>query len=230
MSRLHPEEAVEDSTGKAAVQVNTPSQRLQSFIDNNTLIRNDWGDGYKRACLLAALVPQCATQTSAKACPAEILPYWFADLTVDFDDKGTVAAWPDMVQRFQKLVARNETQPLSAEAWERARMKTLRHCVNAANDVCVERRPYVQEVLQWLNTATSAECPPVLASPWTWSVADDVAWYALQPHLNAACVSNAARMVAESRSDDEYDSAVLREVWDGFTSAILGFVEEEFAQ
>lgn len=227
MSRLHPEEAVEDSTGKAAVQVNTPSQRLQSFIDNNTLIRNDWGDGHKRACLLAALVPQCATQTSARACPAEILPYWFADLTVDFDDKGTEAAWPDMVRRFQKLVARNEAQPLSAKAWERARVKTLRHCVSAASALCAEKQPYVQEVLKWLNAATSA-VPPVLAPPSSWRAADYVAWYALQPHLNAACVSNAARVVAESRGD-AFGGAVLREVWDEFTSAILGFVEEEFA-
>lgn len=91
---------------------------LNLHIANGTLIRHDWGDGHERACLLAAMSPEVAESTNPDSCPAEVMPPWLAQLTVDFDDNGSDAAWPGMVRRYANLASRWHV--LSPEGWDHA--------------------------------------------------------------------------------------------------------------
>nr|MCH9839000.1 hypothetical protein [bacterium] len=133
----------------------SPSERLQRHITNNTLLRRDWGDGYERACLLVAIAPGCAKTRSAAACPASLLAPWFARMVPSMDDRGTAAAWPAMVQRFQLLVQKLEVTPLSAEAWEHARLRSLHASVTEARSHVSEDHTGVlkaiDDVLAWLD-------------------------------------------------------------------------------
>ncbi len=87
-------------------------------LDRGTLTRREWGDGYKRAWLLAALSPETAKHRDWNDCPAEVMPKWLAALTPLMDDRGTSAAWVPMVRRYADLASRWHV--LDKAAWRRA--------------------------------------------------------------------------------------------------------------
>ena len=101
----------------------TPSYalRLDSFIADGRLIRRNWtgtdAAGRETACLLAALSPEVAKEHDPAACPANIMPSWLAHLTPWIDDRGSLAAWPEMVRRYASLAHRWHV--LSPSAWNR---------------------------------------------------------------------------------------------------------------
>jgi hypothetical protein len=80
--------------------------RLDTMIANDLLIRGKWTDGQERACLLAALAPECGAANSAAACPAEKMWPWLAYLTPWIDDAGSAEAWPGVVRRYAAAVRR----------------------------------------------------------------------------------------------------------------------------
>lgn len=63
---------------------------LDILIAENRLIRGAWTGtdehGRATACLLAALAPACGEAQDAAACPAEVMPRWFARLTPCIND------------------------------------------------------------------------------------------------------------------------------------------------
>jgi hypothetical protein len=96
----------------------TPTEhydRLDTFIQENRLIREQW-EGNNRACLLVALVPD-VHKGDYGACPAAVLPEWLARLTPWIDDYGTEERWPEVVRTFARLV--RASQYLTAEQWRR---------------------------------------------------------------------------------------------------------------
>lgn len=97
-----------------------PHERLNQFIEEGRLIRDAWTgekDGRETACLLAALSPEVAKKETASACPAELMPAWFAELTPWIADAGSADAWPGVVRRYAGLAARWHV--LTPVQWER---------------------------------------------------------------------------------------------------------------
>jgi hypothetical protein len=93
---------------------------LDLAIAEGRLIRKEWTrdeDGRHLACLLSALSPEASNAKTAAACPAWLLPSWFARLVPWMDDAGSEEAWPGMVRRFALLVRRSAA--LTAEDWQR---------------------------------------------------------------------------------------------------------------
>lgn len=105
--------------------------RLDTYIREGRLLRRAWireEGGRARACLLAALSPEVGAQEDPHACPAALMPSWFACMTVWLDDAGSDAAWPAMVVRYASLARRWDV--LDDVAWRRvdcgARASVLR--------------------------------------------------------------------------------------------------------
>ncbi len=109
-------------------------ESLRRHIEQGTLIRGKWTgtdeQGRHTVCLLAAMVPQCGSDQSASACPADVMPMWLAHLTPRLDDNGSDEAWPGMVKRFASLAARWHT--LDVAAWQRVQFTWLAAVVRDA--------------------------------------------------------------------------------------------------
>src|SRR5690606_39757735 len=113
---------------------------LKSHMANGTLIRGAWtgkdAQGRQTACLLAAMVPQCGQERSSIPCPATVMPRWLAYLTPNLDDRGSIEAWPAMVERFASLAARWHS--LDEAAWRRVQFGWLAAVVREAAAVVRE--------------------------------------------------------------------------------------------
>lgn len=97
---------------------------LDQYIAEGRLLRDTWQrveDGRQYACLLTAISPEAldiaksgAWSSPAFACPASVMPRWFADLVPWLDDAGSLAKWPSVIRRF----AASFRRPRSPEDWE----------------------------------------------------------------------------------------------------------------
>jgi hypothetical protein len=106
------------------MSINERFDRLDTFITENRLVRNEWGDGQERACLLLALAPEVGAYGFVDRCPASLLPAWLAELTPDLDDNGSASAWPAMVRRYSHVVRRGATT-LDDAGWRRVLARTM---------------------------------------------------------------------------------------------------------
>lgn len=97
--------------------------RLDRFISNERVLRHLWVDfrgGYQYACLLSAFSESVFAAARARdidgiasgagsdpvlACPADLLPPWFAELTPYLNDTGEATDWLNVVRRWRDLVA-----------------------------------------------------------------------------------------------------------------------------
>ena len=95
--------------------------RLDAMIAEGRVLRGAWvrrdNDGRERACLLAALSPECGAERTPGACPADVMPRWLAEMVPSIDDSGSADAWPEMVRRFASLARRWHV--LDDAAWQR---------------------------------------------------------------------------------------------------------------
>jgi hypothetical protein len=107
---------------------------LNKFIKENRLVRNEWGDGKERACLLLALAPEVGVETDPAACPASVLPRWLAFLTPSIDDCGSDWAWPATVQRYSTVVRRGALV-LDSLGWRRVLARFLISVLRRAHEV-----------------------------------------------------------------------------------------------
>ena len=78
--------------------------RLERMIAEGNVLREQWTDGEERACLLAALSPEAGEAGSAAACPAKVLPPWFAHLTPSMDDYVSLKYWPKFIRHYASAV------------------------------------------------------------------------------------------------------------------------------
>lgn len=126
--------------------------RFNQFVSEGRIIRGNWvgidAQGRETACLLAAFEGGIR---DSKHCPAGLMPEWLAGLTPKFDDKGSIEAWPAMVQRYAKCA--NGWHVLDDAAWRRALLRTLRMCLEIvaphdASELCAR-------VLALINTELS---------------------------------------------------------------------------
>jgi|HubBroStandDraft_3_1064219.scaffolds.fasta_scaffold03437_3 hypothetical protein len=95
--------------------------RLERMQRDGRLLRSAWGDGVERACLLTALAPEVG-EGRYEACPASVMPEWFARMVPWIDDSGGAQAWPAMVNRFAAVARRWHV--LTPEDWTRLEWET----------------------------------------------------------------------------------------------------------
>lgn len=111
-------------------------RRLNDAIERGDVIRGSWTSehgGRKLACLLATLAPEVVEQVAVagdvRACPADVMPTWFAHLVPWIDDSGTEAAWRGNINRFAALLAYPGYRRLD---WAAFRERVLDACVAEA--------------------------------------------------------------------------------------------------
>lgn len=96
--------------------------RIERYLERNAILRGKWfgggrgDDGYERACLLVAAVPEVG-RGDYSACPASLLPEWMARLTPWLDDNGSDDRHTEIVRRYAGLLRRSNV--LTPPAWER---------------------------------------------------------------------------------------------------------------
>lgn len=93
---------------------------LDTMIAEGRILRRQWTaeqDGRKLACILAALSPEAGEYRNASACPANVIPSWFAFLTPDINDRVSQVAWPGIIRRYAAVVRRADV--LTDEDWRR---------------------------------------------------------------------------------------------------------------
>ena len=106
------------------MNINERFDRLDTFIEQDRLVRKTWGDGQERACLLLAIAPEAVTVGAVERCPASVLPPWFSRITPSMADCGSEAAWPAMVRRYARVVRRGATT-LDDVGWRRVLARTM---------------------------------------------------------------------------------------------------------
>jgi len=88
----------------------SPFDRLDSFIADGRLIRQQWvgtdAAGRETACLIAAIWPDAGRKRYAGACAAEVMPKWLALMTPWIDDAGSLEPWPIVIRRYAALARR----------------------------------------------------------------------------------------------------------------------------
>lgn len=130
--------------------------QLDQYIAENRILRMKWvsKSGRKRACLLAALVPEVASNGKFHGidrCPASVLPMWLALITPDLDDSVTKAYWPTFLRDYASTIRRIyvliEQKRWTQHDWNKqnylARAAVLRLALSFAGD----HRDMISEVI-----------------------------------------------------------------------------------
>lgn len=131
-------------------------ERLNTMLREGRIIRNDWvssdEQGRETACLLAALSPEVAEAETASACPASLMPEWFAHLTPWLDDHSSTAEWPRVIRRYAACAAR--WSALDEAAWLRVEIAARRVSVVEAMRHTPDEQVLAacRDVLDWLDS------------------------------------------------------------------------------
>jgi hypothetical protein len=181
--------------------------RFNQFVAEGRIVRNKWeghdDEGRETACLIAAIAPGMRPNK----CPADLMPRWLAELTPGFDDKGSLAVWPAMVQRY--AAAANRWHVLDEVAWRRCLLKTLRASLEIA-----------------LPHDTSSACSNVIALI-DREIGGDI------PTKNEweekAAAAEAWAEAAWAAAWEEKAAAAEAAVWDKITNVCLSAIEAEIA-
>ena len=182
-------------------------ENLNRHIEGGTLVRNSWGDGRDRACLLAAMSPECAESESAMDCPASVMPKWLAELTPWMDDDGSEEAWPHMVRRYAALAARWHV--LSDGQWSRLEFVAKKIAVESCRE---HNEGACAPVIALLDRAIAGDIP----RDEEWSAARSAAWSAADPAARSAAwsaVSDAAADAASAAADAAASDAAWAAAW-----------------
>ena len=173
-------------------------ENLNRHIEGGTLVRNSWGDGRDRACLLAAMSPECAESKSPMDCPASVMPKWLAELTPWMDDHGSEEAWPHMVRRYAALAARWHV--LSDGQWSRlefvAKKIAVESCLEHNEGACAP-------VIALLDRSIAGDIP----SDEEWSAARSAAAARSTARYAAWAAARSARSAADAAAWSAADAA-----------------------
>jgi hypothetical protein len=231
-------------------------ERLNTFINEDRIVRGYWtgvdGRGRETACLLAALSPEVVEHDgNASACPASVMPAWFAFITPWIDDNASEAAWPSAIRRYAVCAARWSV--LDDAAWRRVEIAARRAAVVEAMSYTTDEQVLDagREVLAWLaegmpepslNMAAKAEdAAAMLAAAWAAKAADvstaamlAAAWAAKAADVSTAAmlaakwaVDAALRAAAAAKESSVVAAAAQRATADRITDAILSALEAE---
>jgi hypothetical protein len=221
------------------MNLNERFDRLDEFIAQDRLVRNRWGDGQERACLLLAISPEVGAEGFVSRCPAYLIPSWLANMTPSLDDNGTEAAWPAMVRRYSHVVRRGAAT-LDDAGWRRVLARTMLAVLAEA----APRDPSVSSARAaalWTRVLTGEE---PREEEWTaaraaageegeaaaWASASAAAWAAAAAAAEAAeaAAAEAAEASAAEAASAGAEAAAAREAtWDRITAALLDGIEIE---
>jgi hypothetical protein len=189
--------------------MNERVEHLNMMINEGRVIRNAWTgldeQGRETACLLAALAPEVAEAEDSGACPASVMPGWFADLTPWIDDEASEAEWPHMVRRYAACAARWSL--LDNAAWRRVEIASRRASVVEAMSHTTQEGVLdaCREALAWLGAGMPEQSRKELlasleavagAATRAESAARAAAWAAPESEARAARAARAAAVVA----------------------------------
>jgi hypothetical protein len=222
--------------------LNDRFDRLCFFIKESRLIRNEWGDGQERACLLVAIAPEVGENGDTDRCPAYVLPRWMAHLTPDIDDNGSMDAWPKMVERYATVVRRG-SHTLDEKGWYRVLCRFMVFVIKDAEPHDASGSCESTLAL-WLRVLEGDE-----PTQDEWKVVSKVAVHAPGHAANAAAASikgvlraynsedglvhgtaacTAATYAAESAKLHSHGSGdASAEAWDRMTEALFQAIETE---
>jgi hypothetical protein len=223
-------------------------ERLNRFISEGRVIRGSWAgvdeQGRETACLLGALAPEAGEAEDAYACPASVMPEWFAYITPWMDDRGSGTVWPRVVRRYASCAAR--WSALDDAAWRRVEVAARRAAVIEAMSYTTQEDVLDagREVLAWLGAgmsepslnmaakaedaaegdAKAADASAMLAAKWA-AKAADVSTAALRAAKWA--VDAALRAAADAKEATVVAAAAQGAAADRITDAILSALEAE---
>jgi hypothetical protein len=208
-------------------------ERLDMMIATGGILRHQWIDGHGRACLLAALAPECGIQQEASACPAEVMAPWLAELTPDLDDNTSDEHWPDVVSRYAYVARRWSV--LDGKAWRRAKYRVLVACLDedAKHTTDEGELNCIALVRDLCMRVISGDCaePPFhewkAAEDAAWTVGNRVArWVASSYCRKPAGVAYAASCATWGTKN----AAGTEASWDRIADATLAILEDECSQ
>lgn len=219
-------------------------QRLNEMVAEGRIIRNDWvssdEQGRATACLLAALSPEVAEAETASACPASLMPEWFAYLTPWMDDNCSDTEWPRVIRRYAACAARWSV--LDDAAWRRVEIVARRVAVVEAMRHTSDEQVLAacRGVLVWLDAdmpessqvdvkeaanSAAAKSAAETATEMVASAAASAAWAAACAAKAAAETATAA--ASASASESEAWSAAEYEAADRIVDTVLAALEKE---
>jgi len=219
-------------------------ERLQTFINEDRITRREWSgydaQGREVACLLAALSPEAGEAKDSEACPAEVMPAWFANLTPWIDDSGSTAEWPCVVRRYAACAAR--WSALDEAAWRRVEVAARRASVVEAMSHTTDERVLdaCRGVLVWLDDdmpESSRTAVAAVARAAAAGTARSAAWAAAWAAVAALRPAWATRDAAWAARDAAGWAARDASAWaawtaeaeaaDRITDAVLSALEKE---
>jgi hypothetical protein len=203
-------------------------ERFHKFINEGRIIRGGWlgtdAQGREMACLLAALSPEAGDARRADACPAAVMPGWFANLTPWIDDGGSTAEWPRVVRRYAACAAR--WSALDEAAWRRVEVAARRASVVEAMRHTTDERVLdaCRGVLVWLDDdmPESSQTAVVAAARAAGGTARTAAWAARPARDAAGWATVTAAAAAAGMAGAAADKAA-----DRITDAVLSALEKE---
>jgi hypothetical protein len=217
-------------------------ERLNRFIVEGRVIRGGWfGEdehGRETACLLGALAPEAGEAEDVFACPAGVMPEWFASLTPWMDDRGSGTAWPRVVRRYAACAAR--WSGLDDAAWRRVEIAARRAAVGEAMRHTADEQVLdaSHATLEWLRAGMSEPSLKITAK--AEDAVDAAVLAAAAWAAKAEDVSNAATRAAKWAIDAAWEerlaadakavavaAAAQRAAADRITDAILSALEAE---
>lgn len=225
---------------------------ILKHLDNDTLVRRDWGDGEKYACLYSALVPGA---TSTDNCPAEIMPQWLADVTFSLTDNVSESGWAGRMRRYGEASARWNV--LSDDQWEFVRRQWGADCIEVVlrHAEKVEHGDYwadVQKSCQVIFDVLRANQDPTLdqinaaraagdavgavgpawateAAAWAAEAAADAAAWAAEAAARAAA-REAARTAVKAVWAVRATGTAAEAAWDNLFDMLMDRIEAECAK
>jgi hypothetical protein len=221
-------------------------ERLNTFINEGRIVRDYWTgvdeQGREEACLLAALSPEAGEAEGADACPASVMPAWFAFITPWIDDHASESMWPSAIRRYAACASRWSS--LDEAAWRRveiaARRVAVVEAMKTTEDELTLRSSHA--TLAWLDEdMPESSCPDVVgASAAMWSVRWAARRSSVCDVLKAVyCSAKSAEAAKRAEAgvqegdatDDATEAAAKAAAWataDRIIDAVLSALEKEW--
>ena len=179
-------------------------QLITDRLEAGTISRKIWGDGHEIACLLAAIHPPCAEETSFSVCPASLMPQWMAEMTLWFGYGPGDEHYEAIARRYAALAGR--WWVLDDSAWKILEYKFRKITVIEYQSIEVihpKARASMEKVIMLLNRSISGWHTPL--DEWGYG-----AW-AVDSNLRALSKCT-AYMMAISKTKDPTEEVAAMEI------------------
>lgn len=138
-------------------------ERLDRHIENGTLCRGAWDTEEGEVCMLGAIAPEVLVFGSVlrtRRVPAEVMPWWLADLVPVINDYGSPLRFETVCRRFSAIMRR--TPALTPALWDRvehANLVTMFEVLMHESQLPREQRLILEDVCDHLRGAATTRPP-----------------------------------------------------------------------